>query len=67
MIPDSPEDYDVSPVEIATFCFHKLAALEARFILLCHRAQAAGIDCTDLYEERLLVAAETGAPLQVVN
>jgi len=40
---------EVDPGEAAAFCMRKLAELEARFIILCHRAEQAGIDCTDLH------------------
>ncbi len=47
--------------ELADFCFRKLMHLEARFVMLCHRAQAAGIDCEDLHDFRV-VSADPGAP-----
>jgi hypothetical protein len=34
--------------ELAAFCFRKLASLEAKFIILCLRAEKLGIDCSDL-------------------
>lgn len=34
--------------EGTAFCVRRLASLEAKFIVLCHRAAAAGIDCKDL-------------------
>jgi len=49
--------------QLAAFCFQKLAGLEARFIILCHRAQAAGIDCSDLCGPH--PAAGSGAPQQL--
>ncbi len=64
----TPEQYQQCISELASFCFRKLASLEARFIILCHRAEQAGIPCSDLHpplvEEQ---APETMSPQQVIN
>ncbi len=44
------EDRDQMYAELASFCFRKLANLEARFIILCERISVAGIDCRDLQQ-----------------
>ena len=53
-------------IEMTAFCFRKLASLEAKFILLCHRAEKLGIDCSDLktVEVTEIALAETAG---VVN
>jgi hypothetical protein len=52
MIPEFVEHYGEGEMaELASFCVQKMASLEARFIRLCWRAQAAGIDCSDLWGE----------------
>lgn len=58
------EQYEQRIAELATFCFHKLASLEARFITLCFRAQAVGVDCSDLMDRLELtpVAADESGP-----
>lgn len=65
---DTPtiEEYERCYAELAQFCFGKLANLEARFVILCHRAQALGIDTDDIKGEKV-VAAEAGPPLRVLN
>jgi hypothetical protein len=52
--------------EMAAFCFRKLAALEAKFITLCHRAQKVGIDCSDLMTVEV-TEVEPSATLKVIN
>lgn len=52
--------------ELAAFCFRKLASLEAKFIILCHRAEKLGIDCSDL-KTLDVTEAELAASLKVVN
>jgi hypothetical protein len=52
--------------EMAAFCFRKLAALEARFIALCHRAEKLGIECSDLMGVEV-TEIEPAAALRVVN
>ncbi|MGQ0563241.1 MAG: hypothetical protein ACT443_15380 [Gemmatimonadota bacterium] len=61
------EQYEQQITELATFCFRKVANLEARFIVLCHRAQAAGIECLDLCEGYVATEQEPDEPLRVVN
>jgi hypothetical protein len=61
------EQYEQRIAELASFCFKKLTSLEARFIVLCHRAQAAGIDCSDLWEVPGLVEASAVEPVKVCN
>jgi hypothetical protein len=53
--------------ELARFCFQKLANLESRFIILCHRAKALGIDCDDLSDVKVSEPEEPAKPLRVVN
>lgn len=60
------EQYEQRLAELASFCFRKLANLEARFIALCARAQAAGIDCADLQSPDP-PGDEMRAPLSMVN
>lgn len=47
---DTPtnEQYKQCIADLAQFCFRKLASLEARFIILCHRAEAVGIETDDI-------------------
>ena len=52
------EEYEERITELATFCFRKLAKLEARFVILCERVKAAGIDCSDLQAESFEDSAE---------
>ncbi|MGQ0814101.1 MAG: hypothetical protein ACT4O1_06505 [Gemmatimonadota bacterium] len=65
------EQYEQRITELATFCFRKLANLEARFIALCARAEAAGIDCRDLREVDVRPAKsgkdEPDAALRLLN
>ena len=51
-----------SAEDLAGYCFHKLASLEARFIALCYRAQSAGIDCRDLMGVEVRSLDEPDAP-----
>lgn len=60
------EDYERCYAELAQFCFKKVASLEARFVILCHRAQALGIDTEDIMGVKV-VEAETASPLRVLN
>lgn len=48
---DEPTERTVEQcyAELAEFCFRRMTSLEARFIILCTRAQAAGIECSDLH------------------
>ena len=64
---DAPtiEEYERCYAELAEFCFRKLANLEARFVILCHRAEALGIETDDI--RGFNVADAQPMPLQVVN
>jgi hypothetical protein len=62
----TPEQYEAQIAELATFCFRKIANLETRFIILCHRAESAGIDCADLRSPEA-PSEEAGTALRVVN
>lgn len=66
---DSPtrEQYEQAIANLTSFCFRKLANLEARFIILCTRAEAAGIDCSDLHELEQLAEAEATPSVRIVN
>jgi hypothetical protein len=59
---DSPTRADLERrySELAAFCFRKMASLEGRFLILCQRAQAVGIDCSDLTDYSV-GPADTGA------
>ncbi len=48
------EDLELCYSELAAFCFRKVASLEARFVILCQRAQAAGIECEDLNDFKVV-------------
>jgi hypothetical protein len=48
VFPENADLSDITMAELASFCIRKMASLEARFVILCHRAQAAGIDTADL-------------------
>jgi hypothetical protein len=65
---DTPtlEDYERCYDELAQFCFNKLANLEARFVILCHRAEALGIDTEDIKGVKV-VDTENAAPLRALN
>ncbi|MGQ0561203.1 MAG: hypothetical protein ACT443_04940 [Gemmatimonadota bacterium] len=60
------EQYEQQIAELASFCFRRLANLEARFSVLCQRAEALGIDCADLCSDDP-VRPEDTAPLRVLN
>ena len=60
------EEYERCYAELAQFCFHKLASLEARFIILCHRAEALGIETEDIMGGKV-VNPEPGPTLHAVN
>jgi hypothetical protein len=63
---DAPtiEEYERCYAELAEFCFRKLAKLEARFVILCHRAEALGIQTDDIRGFDVTDAPTAG---QVVN
>lgn len=64
----SNRDHEIDNLEeIAAYCFRRLAALEARFIILCHRASAVGIECTDLCADVTVETPPPGASLRVMN
>lgn len=67
MNPEMTNLSGVTMAELASFCIHKLARLEARFIILCHRAQAAGIDCSDLWDLHGPGGGERGAPVRLTD
>jgi hypothetical protein len=64
---DMSNPSELTIAELASFCIQKPAHLEARFIILCHRARAAGIECSDLWEQQLPRGSEDGPPLQLLN
>ena len=66
MDPLTIEDYERCYAELAQFCFRKVANLEARFIILCHRAEALGIETADIMGG-VVVDPEAGPPLRAVN
>ena len=55
--------YQERLTELAEFCFKKLANLESRFMILCHRAEAAGIDCSDLHPPITELTEDPGVKL----
>lgn len=61
------EQYEKQIAELAGFCFHKLANLESRFIVLCHRAKAVGIDCDDLCNGFVISDNGSTEPLRMTN
>lgn len=67
MIPDNSDRLINNLEQLAAFCFQKLAGLEARFIILCHRAQAAGIDCSDLCSPHPTASSAADRPLQLLD
>ena len=61
------EDCQRCYAELAQFCFHKVASLEARFIILCHRAEALGIETADIMGGHVVEADTPASPAHVVN
>jgi hypothetical protein len=61
------EQYEKQIAELAGFCFHKLANLESRFIILCHRAKALGLDCDDLCNGIVVSETQSTEPLPILN
>jgi hypothetical protein len=61
------EQYEKRLAELASFCFHKLANLESRFIILCHRAKVVGIDCDDLCNGYVVAEDNSTEPLRILN
>ena len=53
--------------EVLSFYMHKLASVESRFIILCHRVQAMGIDCNDLLDGYSLSEAEEGGSMHLLR
>lgn len=64
---NSIERFEQEIAELASFSINKLASLESRFIILCHRAKAAGIDCDDLCDGYVAVEPKTTEPLRIMN
>lgn len=62
----SREQLERCYAELVEFCFKKVANLEARFIILCHRAQAAGIPCEDINDLKVSAIMEE-ADIEAVN
>lgn len=60
------EEYERCYAELAQFCFGKLANLEARFVILCHRAEALGIETGDIMGGKA-VAPKAPPSIRVVN
>jgi hypothetical protein len=61
MQPDTvPESVRVELGEVLSFYMHKLASVESRLLILCHRVQAAGIECKDLFDGYSLSDATDG-------
>lgn len=65
---DTPtvEEYERCYAELAQFCFGKLASLEARFVILCHRAEALGIETGDIIGVKV-PDPKAPSPIRVVN
>jgi hypothetical protein len=65
---DTPtnEQYEKCIADLAQFCFRKLASLEARFLILCHRAEALGIETNDIRGVDV-VEDRTKSPVGIVN
>ena len=61
------ELYEKRIAELATFCFQKVANLESRFIILCHRAKTVGIDCDDLCNGHVVAENSSTAPSRMSN
>jgi hypothetical protein len=62
-----PESVRVELGEVLSFYMHKLASVESRLMILCHRAQAAGIECKDLMEGYSLSEAPDGDAMHMLR
>jgi hypothetical protein len=64
---ESNDEVTASIKEFMAFYLRKLAGLEARFVVLCHRAQEIGIDCSDLCDGHVLPDRDKAPPLGFLN